>query len=84
MRIGGARVSATEQNLGLQHDDLKPQHLTLRSITPWKQISGYPGAGTADRRSVTLRVAAQVGPDVRRSWVSGSPETKPWRRALPD
>jgi len=24
MRIGGARVSATEQNLGLQHDDLKP------------------------------------------------------------
>ena len=24
MRIGGARVSVTEQNLGLQHDDLKP------------------------------------------------------------
>jgi hypothetical protein len=24
MNIGGARVSATEQNLGLQHDDLKP------------------------------------------------------------
>jgi len=24
MRIGGARVSATEQSLGLQHDDLKP------------------------------------------------------------
>ena len=24
MIIGGARVSATEQNLGLRHDDLKP------------------------------------------------------------
>jgi hypothetical protein len=24
MRIGGAKVSATEQSLGLQHDDLKP------------------------------------------------------------
>jgi hypothetical protein len=24
MRIGGGRVCATEQNLGLQHDDLKP------------------------------------------------------------
>jgi hypothetical protein len=24
MRNGGARVSATEQNLGLKHDDLKP------------------------------------------------------------
>jgi hypothetical protein len=24
MRIGGAKVSATEQSLELQHDDLKP------------------------------------------------------------
>jgi hypothetical protein len=48
MRIGGEKVSATEQSLGLQHDDLKPAFDASVDYTEARKVAGSgPAANPA-------------------------------------